>query len=187
MVDSNLTSAKNPRRSSANPAIDATPIVRLETPRQVHTGGRPKKLPPMPYMPGMSDQEREMFDGFINEYLEQYPDLTPTDYRILHLAAVEYIKYARVAAKELETGVVIAMSRQHPAVNMRALLDQLSVTRKARTAKGKPEDETEEELKNYFLSIGKSSNQSINRAFSTRAPAAQESSSRASRRQDSDA
>lgn len=95
----------------------------------------------------MSDSERALFDFWLAAYKEQYPDMVPTDHLLLHLAGLEYIKYLRVIAEELETGKVISMARQHPGVNMRALLDQLSVTRKARNT-GKPtEDETAKETR----------------------------------------
>jgi hypothetical protein len=78
--------------------------------------------------------------------------MVPTDYLILHLAGLEYIKYLRVVAEELETGKVISMARQHPGVNMRALLDQLSVTRKARTSRGqKEEDSDAQEIRDFFM------------------------------------
>lgn len=117
--------------------------------------GRPAKLtmPPLPQMP-MTAVEQGLFDYFMSAYQEQYPDLTSTDLLLLHLAALEYIKYLRVVAEELETGKVISMARQHPGVNMRALLDQLSVTRKARTARAKPEeDDDARDLREFFMSM----------------------------------
>lgn len=100
----------------------------------------------------MTEVEQNLFDFFLAAYKDQYPDLTPTDQLTLHLAALEYIKYLRVVREELETHKVISMARQHPGVNMRALLDQLSVTRKARTARGqKPEDEEARELREFFM------------------------------------
>lgn len=104
----------------------------------------------------MTDTEQALFDYFMFAYKDQYPDMVPTDYLLLHLAGLEYIKYLRVVAEELETGKVISMARQHPGVNMRALLDQLSVTRKARTARGKTEeDPAATELRDFFMNGGK--------------------------------
>jgi hypothetical protein len=117
------------------------------------SAGRPAKVP-MPDLPAMpmTPVEQGLFDYFMFAYKDQYPDLTPTDLLLLHLAGLEYIKYLRVVAEELETGKVISMARQHPGVNMRALLDQLSVTRKARTTRGqKEEDPASEELRNFFM------------------------------------
>ena len=114
--------------------------------------GRPRKLPipTMPDMP-MKPEERALFVYFIDSYREQYPDMVPTDHLILFLAGLEYIKYLRVIQEELDTGKVISMARQHPGVNMRALLDQLSVTRKARNVGAKsPEDEATNNARNLF-------------------------------------
>lgn len=104
----------------------------------------------------MTDVEQSLFDYFIEAYKQQYPDMVPTDHLLLHLAGLEYIKYLRVVAEELETGKVISMARQHPGVNMRALLDQLSVTRKARTSRGTKEEEPEAaELRDFFMGLSK--------------------------------
>lgn len=128
------------------------PLTEIE-PAKSKGAGRPSKpiMPDLPKMP-MTDVEQPLFDYFMQSYQHQYPDLTPTDLLILHLAGLEYIKYLRVVAEELETGKVISMARQHPGVNMRALLDQLSVTRKARTARGqKEEDPAATELREFFM------------------------------------
>lgn len=144
-------------RGAARPTVDAEPIMALETPRSVATGGRPKKLPPMPVMDGLSDSEKILFDGFINEYLTEYPDITPTDYRMLFLVAVEYIKYLRIVSKELTSNQVMSMARQHPGTNMRALQDQLSITRKARMH-GKPQSGSEDadRLREILYQVSKS-------------------------------
>ena len=108
----------------------------------------------------MTDVEQDLFDYFMASYKEQYPDMVPTDHLLLHLAALEYIKYLRVVAEELKTGRVISMARQHPGVNMRALLDQLSVTRKARTMRNKPdEDPDSKDLRDFFMSLSKPTKQ----------------------------
>jgi len=147
---------KTQPRTGANPSIDTSPITQLEEPRFSPTKGRPKRQAPMPLMP-MEETEKIFFNGFIEEYLTEYPDMTPTDYRILFLAGIEYIKYLRVAASELENHQVISMARQHPAVNMRALLDQLNATRKLRS-KGKPtEPEDAAELREVLLQLSRNS------------------------------
>ena len=96
--------------------------------------GRPAKIemPALPVM-DMSDGEAALQTYFIESFRLEYPDLTNTDMILLHLASLEYIKYLRVVAEELSTGKVISQARQHPGVNMRALLDQMAVTRKARS------------------------------------------------------
>lgn len=133
------------QRLPAQQTFSTKPLNTVPTEKKV---GRPPKLvmPDLPQMP-MTDGEQAMFDFWIAAFKEQYPDLVPTDHLLLYLAGLEFIKYLRVIAEELETGKVISMARQHPGVNMRALLDQLSVTRKARTT-GKPsEDETTKETR----------------------------------------
>jgi len=107
----------------------------------------------MPDMP-MEPIEKQLFHYFIESFHIEYPDLTPTDNLLLFLAATEFIKYLRVTAEELESHTVISMARQHPSVNMRALLDQLSVTRKARNSSNKPpEDDRVVEAKNLFKAM----------------------------------
>jgi hypothetical protein len=110
-------------------------------------------MPALPEMP-MTDVERDLYEYFMESYKQQYPDMVPTDLLLLHLAAVEYVKYLRILAEELETGKVISMARQHPGVNMRSLLDMLSVTRKARTIRQKPEEDPEaKELKDFLMGM----------------------------------
>lgn len=107
-----------------------------------------KKKPSMPTLPtlDMSDFEREWFTYFREVYQAEYPDLTDADKLLLFLAAIEFIKYLRVAGAELATGEVISQARQHPGTQMRALLDQLSVTRKARQRQPKEEDDPSADL-----------------------------------------
>lgn len=147
------TNANDTANNETSQAILTSPLTQTQpTTRKV---GRPAKLvmPDLPLMP-MTSVEQSLFDYFMAAYQEQYPDLIPTDLLILHLAGLEYIKYLRVISEELETGKVLSMARQHPGVNMRALLDQLSVTRKARTSKVKPdEDESAKELRDYFMNL----------------------------------
>lgn len=143
---------KYTRATQANPNVQASPINTLEQPRSVKTGGRPKKLAQMPVMPGLTDAEEILFNDFIAEYLELFPDLLATDYRILFLAATAYIKFLRVTANELASGTVLAMSRQHPGVEMRALLDQLSVTRRARS-RTKADEPESAEIRDFFMKL----------------------------------
>jgi aryl carrier-like protein len=120
--------------------------------------GRPRKrkMPPLPQeiLDGMSELEQEHYTYFIESYQAQYPDLTDADQIALVQAGLEYINTLRVQAKQLKTGEVISMARQHPGVQLRAWLDLLSVTRKQR----KPNDKQEEaELKNWFTGLSKGS------------------------------
>jgi hypothetical protein len=107
-------------------------------------------MPPLPELQ-MSEAEKPMYDYFIDAYLDENPDLTRSDKILLSLAGIEYIKYLRVAAKELETGEVISMARQHPYTNMCRLLEQLSVTRRARKKTGQTEDDPAREAFLNFL------------------------------------
>lgn len=104
--------------------------------------GRPRKLkaPPPPAFE-MSAFEQTWYQYFLDAHLEEYPDLTNTDRILLMLAACEFVKYIRIVQNELSTGELITMARQHSGTQMRALLDMLSVTRKARQGgKGGEED-----------------------------------------------
>lgn len=138
----------------SNQALTAKPLTQVQ-PVKLRPVGRPAKLemPALPEMP-MTDVERDLYEYFMESYKQQYPDMVPTDLLLLHLAAVEYVKYLRILAEELETGKVISMARQHPGVNMRSLLDMLSVTRKARTIRQKPEEDPEaKELKDFLMGM----------------------------------
>jgi hypothetical protein len=124
-------------------------VPRLEEAAEARTGRKRKaKMPPLPQalLDGMSELEQEHFFFFLEAYKEDYPGMKPTDIICLHQAALEYINTLRVQAKQLATGEVISMARQHPGVQMRAWLDMMDVTRKART-KGKAQDADSEEAK----------------------------------------
>jgi hypothetical protein len=148
-----MPSRKTNDPNETSQAVLVRPLTETE-PVKSRGAGRPARLtmPDLPKMP-MTEPEQALFDYFMDAYKQQYPDMVPTDLLILHLAALEYIKYLRVVAEELETGKVISMARQHPGVNMRALLDQLSVTRKARTQGKKEEDPDARELREFFMGM----------------------------------
>lgn len=147
----------NPEDQSNNETSQALLVqpLTLTRPNNRREVGRPKKLS-MPNLPAMSmtDAEQALFDYFMAAYQEQYPDLLPTDLPLLYLAGLEFIKYLRVIEEELASGKVMSMARQHPGVSMRALLDQLSVTRRARISRSKPdEDEDAKELKAFLMGM----------------------------------
>ena len=136
-----------------NPAIDLEPIHVLKTPEyRTGPGRRPKPHPAMPDLE-LDDAERALFDGFMLDFLEAFPDLSDPDYRMLWMAGTRYIAGLRLIKYEMKTGRTISMARQHPLVEMRALLDQLSVTRKARTSKGQQEDPDSADLKRALLAL----------------------------------
>jgi len=102
----------------------------------------------------LTPEERILFDGFMNDFLDAYTDLTTSDYRLLWLAGVKYLQFLRLLKLEIETGSLLSMSRQHPAIEMRSLLDQLSVTRRARTKEQTTNDPNADELRAALLSLG---------------------------------
>lgn len=141
-----------------DPTISAPALTESEEPT-VKRRGRPAtrvEMPPLPMME-MGANEKALQVYFIEAYRLDYPDMSQTDLILLHLASLEYIKYLRVVAEELETGKVISQARQHPGVNMRALLDQMAVTRKARTAgvKASSDNKDVEEARRLFMDMGK--------------------------------
>lgn len=120
--------------------LRVTPITAARSaPRR---GRKPKlEVPPFPDFP-MAEDEKKLYEFFIESHRLEYAPLSYTDEIHLQLAAVAYINSLRVAQEELRSGQVISMARQHPLVQMRAELDLLSFTRKART-QGKTQESPE--------------------------------------------
>jgi hypothetical protein len=149
-------SARTPKqRPDALPEVlNVTPItstVQLEGPKKA--GRKPKpKLPAVPSLQ-MSDLEQQWFEFFIQSHRNEYPDMTDTDQIHLILAAISFINSLRVHQQELQSGQVISMARQHPANQMRAELDLLSFTRKARTAGKQSEDPALKDIKDKLLGL----------------------------------
>lgn len=118
--------------------------------------GRPTKLkmPPLPQeiMDGMSTLERQHFDYFIRSFRQEYPSLSAADLLCLQQAAIEYINLLRVQARQLKSGEVISMARQHPGVQLRQWLDMLSVTRKSRPNRDEGK-EVEKDLRDSLLKL----------------------------------
>lgn len=134
-----------------DPTIPAKPIIQFQQPRKP---GRPTKasLPPLPKYP-MEPEEQAIFDAFVKGYNEEYPDLTDTDQLILHLAAAEYVKCLRVLQEEFDTNKILSQARQHPSVQLRAYLDQLSVTRKQRDKKPAGTDEEKNQAESFLMGL----------------------------------
>lgn len=144
-----------PTKSTPANRSDSIHVVRLERPveqPEAPKRGRPRKLKypslPQEIFDGMTELEREHFDFFVNAHLEQYPDMIATDHLALHMAALDYISLLRMQASQLQTGQLVSMARQHPGVQLRAWMDSMSVTRKARgPVNKKGEDEAAEFLR----------------------------------------
>lgn len=130
-------------------------LVPLE-PSQVEprSAGRPRKKP-MPPLPNfqMNELEQQWFDWIIDSYLHEFPDLTDTDKMQLPLLAIEYIKYLRVAAFELESGQTLTMARMHPFTNLKGLMEQLAVTRKAKKSDKTSQPDPQEEARAQLLKM----------------------------------
>lgn len=130
-----------PRNPADKPEVLATERVEFKLVQK--TAGRPRKLqaPPIPYFK-MSEDEAVMFDYFIRAFQEDYPGMKNTDLLDLPLIAAEYIKYLRLVAKELESGELVTMSRQHPGSMYARFKSQiLGATRQQRMKMEKPEED----------------------------------------------
>lgn len=129
-------------------------------PSRITTGRKPKlKMPPLPQglLDGMTELEQQHFWYMIDAYQQDYPSMKPTDIICLYQAALEYVNTLRVQAKQLKSGEVISMARQHPGVQMRAWLDMMDVTRKARTRTGKSNEDSDEvkQIRDAFKALAK--------------------------------
>jgi hypothetical protein len=137
-----LKMAEKERKSpNARPEILNLPLVTSARPKR----GRPRKtaadLPPMELR--LSDAERARYELFVNYLVSEVPNLTPFDLLLLEACALEYIKYLRWLANEIDTGEVASMSRHHPGVQMRENLRMLSIWRKDRAADKKADAEVD--------------------------------------------
>ena len=108
--------------------------------------GRPKKLqpPPIPAFK-MSAEEAEQYDYFIQAVMEDYPGMKNSDLLMLPLVAAEYIKYLRLVGRELESGELVTMSRQHPGSMLARFMSQiLATTRQQRVKSEKPQEDEDD-------------------------------------------
>lgn len=119
--------------------------------------GRKPKLtpPPLPQelFDGMSDIEKQHFTFFLAAIMEEYPDLTKTDMIFLNMAGLDYINSLRLQVQQLQSGELVTMSRQHPGVQLRAWLELLSVSRKARQGSRNNQDEKLTEARAMLLHL----------------------------------
>jgi hypothetical protein len=133
-------------------------VVPLTKPTQLtKPTGRPKKrvFPAIPVeiTGNMSELEVEHFNYFIETIKEENPDLSPADMIALHMAAMEYINALRLEVIQLRDKELVTMSRQHPAVQCRAWLDLLSVTRKQRQGGKSAEAEERAQTRSALLGL----------------------------------
>lgn len=145
-----MPTSNTPPKASVKPSRDVVKVVRLEraqdaTPRR----GRPRKLemPPLPQelLDGFTALERQHFEFFIEAMKADYRIEKPSDMLALHMAACEYINLLRVNATSAASGEVITAARQHPGVQLRAWLDSMSTTRRARRSEGSDADSSEQQ------------------------------------------
>ena len=126
---------------STNTASPSLKVVKLEDRAETETkrGRRAAlKFPALPqaFFDAMTSLEKEHFDFCVAAVkLACGKDLTPLDELCINMVALEYVNLLRVYATQLANGEVISQARQHPGVQMRAWLDNLSVNRKARAGK----------------------------------------------------
>lgn len=137
---------KQPVRAPTDkPETLATDIVEFKP--VVKTMGRPKKLQ-APAIPDfkLKDGEAEIYAYFIQAMQEDYPNMRNSDLLMLPLVAAEYIKYLRLVGKELSSGELVTMSRQHPGSMLARFMSQvLATTRQQRVKNEKPQDEDEKD------------------------------------------
>lgn len=145
----------HPERKPADKPItlNVTPLSHASEDALGRKPGRPKKtgMPPMPALT-VTPLEKEMYDYFISAYLQEYPDLTPSDKIVLQLAGVVYIEIWRTSVQELESGQVITMARQDLYARMRGLLDSMAVTRKQRQ-KTQPVEDPQAEVRDQLREL----------------------------------
>lgn len=145
-------------KQSLRHASDTPPTIELQTSpltEQVKEKamGR-KRIPRKPNLPvlAMNETEQAWVEYQMYVYNLEY-DLSESDQIALHLLAVEYVKYLRTIAWELETDQQITMARQHPGTRYDALIDRLGLTRRHRLSKQVPEDADKKAIQDALRSL----------------------------------
>jgi len=100
----------------------------------------------------MSDSENSWIEYQMYIYNLEY-DLSESDQIQLHLLAVEYVKYMRTIAWELENDQQITMAKQHPGTRYDALIDRLGLTRRHRLSKQVTEDPDKKAIQEALRSL----------------------------------
>ncbi len=109
---------------------------------------------PMPQIRFRNDQEQALYDSYVEEWLEEYPDLTPPQVRQLHKAGLNYILGLRLAEQALQTNLHTGLnSRYSYQMEEARILTNLGLDRKD-TIKGTPTSSNEEsELREALLKL----------------------------------
>src|SRR6266571_1330447 len=115
-----------------------------------------KRLPrvarPVPRLV-LTEDEKRLKDAFIATYKRDYSDLTPSDLIILELASQQYILALRLADSDIRNSTFTLNSRFHPLNQMRGLLADAGLNRKARIASNQPGSEDEADLKEALMAL----------------------------------
>ena len=134
---------------------------KMEEPEE-KKNGRPKKTV-LPAIPGevyeqLSDIEKEHFDFLVLALKKELPNISPLEQICVVLAAMEYINTLRLEVEQLKTGRLVTMSRQHPAMQLRAWID--AALKRHKNKKEVDEDEkNRNEFRNALLGLSAASNE----------------------------
>jgi hypothetical protein len=141
-----------PRQPSDKPESFSVEPLKL-VPKEKGKPG-PKKAPEWNYLAlDFKEPEQERFAYFVWSIEKIIKNPTPFDKILIELAAIEYVKYLRIAQYEVQKNTSITMARQHPGTQMRALIDLLSISRKSRNANKQESDSEREEAMNFLKSL----------------------------------
>ena len=157
-----INSYKKTRRQSPMDRPEILRVRPLNTPskeEEVKRGRKQKrKVPSLPQeiLDGMTELEQEWFHFFVDGLKDENPDLTDTDQILVLFAGIEMINMLRLDQKQLSSGELISMARQHPGVQFRSLIDLLSVSRKARkNGKSQATQDESDELAKKLIGMAK--------------------------------
>lgn len=142
--------ARKARARDALSVLSVTPLAEPSQLEPIRRGRKPRlEMPPMPkaVFDGMTPLEQEHYRFFVESITQDYAIRKPSDLVALHMAALEYINLLRVQASQLASGEIMTAARQHPGVQLRAWLDSMSTTRRARKETVNPEEEEMERWK----------------------------------------
>lgn len=112
-------------------------------------------MPPLPQeiYEGMSDLERQHFDFFVEAFMHELPDPSPIEIICVRMGALDYINSLRLQVEQLRSGQLVTMSRQHPAVQLRAWIDAALRRRKQGGKELTQEQEERASLKSVLLGL----------------------------------